>query len=117
MPQSHTSDRCGTALERACRSAVGDRLRTVTLREEGEVRTVYRRTDLSRDADATVHEQLDGEDVVVADGGRTVGEFDQGYVAHVRVGESAVVVTTDGLRMDRENELSTAVRSILAESR
>ena len=113
MPSTSHSDRRVAELERACRSSIGDRLRTVSLCRGGTTRAVYRRDDLARDADATVREAMTSEDVVVADGGRAVGEFDHGFVAHVRVGETAVVVTTDGLKMDREREVTSAVRGIL----
>lgn len=117
MPSTHALDRCASELEYACRSAVGDRLRTVSLCQGGDSRTVYRRGDLSSDADVAVRDAVTRNDAVLADGGRVVGEFDDGYVTHVRVGETGVVVTTDGLKMDRETELSTAVRSIVTDAR
>lgn len=109
------SDRRETALEHACRSAVGDRLRAVSVCSDGDARVVYRRSDLSRDADASVHEEAAAAGGVVADGGRAVGEFDHGYVTHARVGDTDVVVTTDGLKMDRETEISAVVRGVLSD--
>jgi hypothetical protein len=46
------------------------------------------------------------------DGGRTVCEFDRGYVTRMQIGDTSVVATTDGLKMDRESELSAAVRGV-----
>ena len=50
-----------------------------------------------------------------ADGGRTVCEFENGYVARIQVGDTSVVATTDGIKMDRDTELSAAVRGVLDE--
>lgn len=116
MPVTPTNETGDIALAHACRSAIGDRLRTVSVCSDGNTQTVYRRGDLSHGADTAVHEEVTADDVVLADGGRTVDEFDQGYVTHVRVGETGVVVTTDGLKMDRQTEISAAVRGILSDA-
>ena len=52
---------------------------------------------------------------VESNGGRTVCEFDNGYVTRIQVGDTSVVATTDGLKMDRETELSAAVRGVFGE--
>lgn len=108
-----------TALERACRSAVGDRLRSVTIDSPEFSGTVYRRDDLRSGVDAAVHDAVHevGADcgTTFADGGRTVREFEDGYVASLQHGQTRVVATSDGLRMDRETELSAIVRGMLTE--
>lgn len=103
-----------TALERACRSAIGDRLRSVSIDSPQWSGTVYLRSDLDTDVDQVVRTASDDCEVTVADVGRTVREFSEGYVTRLQHGETCVVVTTDGLKMDRESELSAAVRRLLS---
>lgn len=110
----HTADPTLSALEHACRSAIGDRLRTVTLHApDGETR-VYRRDDLDSGTDAAVHAEATAETGAVADGGHSTWSFAEGYVTRVRVGDTGVVVTSDGLKMDRADEVSAVVRGILS---
>ncbi|NHX36393.1 MULTISPECIES: DUF7522 family protein [Halolamina] len=121
MPRSadNTTDQRLTALEHACRGVVGDRLRSVSVDGPDHSTTLYRRSDLSPGADAPVHEAMaEGascQSPVFADGGRTVCSFENGYVTRIRVGETSVVATSDGIKMDRDTELSAAVRGILHE--
>lgn len=107
------------ALEHACRGVVGDRLRSVSVDGPDRSDTLYRRSDLSDGADAPVHEAMaDGascQSPIFADGGRTVCEFENGYVTRIRVGDTSIVATTDGIKMDRDTELSAAVRGVLRE--
>jgi len=97
------------ALEHACRGVVGDRLRSVSVDGPDHRGTLYRRSDLPAGADEPVHEAMAAgascQSTVFADGGRTVCEFENGYVARIRVGDTSVVATTDGLKMDRGTEL------------
>ena len=108
-----------TALERGCRSAVGDRLRSVTIDSPEWSGTVYRRDDLDSGVDEAVHDAIHEVTAdcgaTFADGGRTVREFDEGYVARLQHGDTRVVVTSDGLKMDREAELSAVVRGVLTD--
>lgn len=104
-----------TALEHACRSTVGDRLRSVTVDSPEWSGTVYRRDDLPADVDEPVREAVTGNGTVLADGGRTVEEFEDGYVAQLQHGETRVVATAGGLKMDRETELSAAVRGVFSD--
>lgn len=119
------------ALEHVCRGVVGDRLRSVSVDGPDHRGTLYRRSDLPPGADEPVHEAMaagascqspvfaDGgrpsPPSAGADGGRTVCEFENGYVARIRVGDTSVVATTDGIKMDRDTELSAAVRGVLGE--
>ncbi|GAB7013402.1 DUF7522 family protein [Halolamina salina] len=123
---NNATDQRLSALEYACRGVVGDRLRSVSVDGPEYSGTLYRRSDLAPGTDGPVHEAMaEGascESPVFADGGRspatdsdhsrTVCEFDSGYVARVRIGDTSVVATTDGLRMDRESELSAAVKGV-----
>lgn len=110
------TDRTVTAIERACRSTVGDRLRSVTLLTKDGTHHVYQRADLAPTADEAVHADAVPKGAAVADGGRATWTFEEGYVTRIRSGETGVVVTTDGLKMDRGTELSAAVRGILTEA-
>lgn len=102
-----------TALEHACRTAIGDRLRSVSIDSPTWSGTVYRRDDLEPGIDAPVRESVP-EGSVCADGGRTVTSFEDGYVARLQHGDTEVVATTDGLKMDREAEFSAVVRGLLS---
>ncbi|WP_435116382.1 DUF7522 family protein [Halolamina sp. C58] len=110
----NATDQRLSALEHACRGVVGDRLRSVSVDGPEYSGTLYRRSDLAPGADGPVHEVMaEGASCAVfADGGRTVCEFDRGYVTRIRIGDTSVVATTDGLKMDRESELSAAVRGV-----
>lgn len=118
MPRADTStDQSLTALEHACRAAIGDRLRSVTLVSPDWTETVYRRTDLPADADEGVWRTPTetADHATVADGGHSVVPFENGYVSRIQYGDTEVVVTTGGIKMDRETELSAAVRGVLAQ--
>jgi len=132
-----------SALEHACRGVVGDRLRSVSVDAPEYEGTLYRRSDLDPGTDEPVHESMangapcqspvftDGgrrspwsvesdagrtsPPSAESNGGRTVCEFDNGYVTRIQVGDTSVVATTDGLKMDRETELSAAVRGVFGE--
>lgn len=116
MPRQEDSatEKLLTALERACRSAVGDRLRSVTIDSPQCTGTVYQRADLGTNVDQHVRDAGADCGPTVADGGRTITEFGEGYVARFQHGDTCIVVTTDGLKMDRETELSAAVRGLLS---
>lgn len=111
-PEENTTDQRLTALEHACRSTVGDRLRSVTVDSPEWSGTVYRRSDLGASVDEPVSEAATCEDAILADGGRTVEEFPEGYVVQLQQGEARIVATAGGLKMDREDELSAAVRGV-----
>jgi hypothetical protein len=125
----NTTDQRLSALEHACRGVVGDRLRSVSVDSPEFTGTLYRRSDLAPGTDGPVHEAMASGascDVFVdgggqadtparADGGRTVCAFDRGYVTRLEIGDTRVVATTDGIKMDRETELSAAVRGVFAE--
>ncbi|MEF8802547.1 MAG: hypothetical protein V5A38_04445 [Halolamina sp.] len=123
-----------TALEHACRSTVGDRLRSVTVDSPEWNGTVYRRSDLqagvdesqrlssatrkssiSGDVDDPGREAVTGDGTVLADGGRAVEEFGDGYVAYFQHGETRIVATTGGIKMDRVIELSAVVRGVFSQ--
>lgn len=105
------SERRATALERGCRSALGDRLRTVAYVEGDAVVRLYRRGDLAAgvdDGDLALADptEMAGDDAV-ADGGRPAA--DRVFRTRLPAGEGRVVVTSDGDRMKREPELRAVV--------
>lgn len=110
----HPTDQRLTALEHACRGALGDRLRSVTIDSPAWSGTVYRRTDLEPGTDEPARATVDNGEAC-ADGGRTVTAFEDGYVARFQHGDTEVIATSDGLKMDRETELSAVVRGVLSE--
>lgn len=114
-PRNQTTDQRLTALEHACRGAVGDRLRSVAVDSPEWSGTVYRRGDLPPGADSGVRETAVADGAACADGGRTVATFEDGYVACFQLGDTQVVATSDGIRMDRRTELSAAVRGLISE--
>ncbi|WP_458189715.1 DUF7522 family protein [Haladaptatus sp. NG-WS-4] len=108
----------------ACRTVIGDELRSITYFTVDEYEQVYLRSDLERDADIdrfVANERL-GFTSQQTYGGSELGEyvftirvFDFGYVTRVIVGDSGVFVTTDPLEMDRFKEVAAAVKTVLAE--
>ena len=108
-----------------CRTVVGDELRSATYFTEEEVEQVYLRSDLDRTADLVgfaEHErvgfraQAAYRDTQLGEYRATIRMFENGYLTRV-VGEDAGVwVTTDDLSMERFEELSTALKAVLAEN-
>jgi uncharacterized protein with von Willebrand factor type A (vWA) domain len=102
-----------TALEHACRGTIGDRLRSVTVDSPEWSGTVYRRDDLEPGVDETARAAVTAGEAC-ADGGRTVLAFEDGYIARFQHGDTEVIATSDGLKMDRKKELSAVVRGVLS---
>lgn len=106
------------ALAQGCRSAIGDRLRSVTYVGPEGIERLYHRRDLPTGADQVAFglaedDREEEPEEVFADGGHAVADFESGFVTRVRVGEAAVIVTSDGLKMDRGKEVSALVRRLL----
>lgn len=114
-PEDNATDQRLTALEHACRSAVGDRLRSVTVDSPEWSGTVYRRSDLQAGVDKPVRKAATQNDAILADGGHSVTEFEDRFVANLQYGETRVVATAGGLKLDREDELSAVVRSVFSQ--
>lgn len=111
-----------TQLVSACRTTIGDELRSITYFTEDDEDQIYLRGDLDRDANLTGfadNERL-GFRSQVAYGNSELGEyrftirvFDHGYLTRVIVGHRGVFVTTDSLSMNRFEELAAALKSVL----
>lgn len=112
-------------LVRACRTAIGDRLRSITHFTDDEIEQLYLRSDLEGDADLVgfaeaerrgFHLQSLYQPSELGDYRFTIRTFERGYLTRVIVGQEGVFVTTDDLSMNRFNELAAAVESVLNNS-
>lgn len=108
----------------ACRTTVGDSLRSITYFTPDEYEQVYLRSDLEADADlaASVEHEAAGfrtqrayADSELGDYQYTLRVFENGFVTRVIAGDRGVFVTTDGITVQRSKEVTGAIRSILAE--
>jgi len=109
----------------ACRTSIGDTLRSITLFTAEDYDQLYIRSDLEQDAelDRFVANERLGFTSQQTYGDSELGEyeftiraFEFGYVTRVIVGDRGVYVTTDEMHMDEFDELATAVRGVLREN-
>lgn len=105
-----------------CRTVVGDELRSVTYFDEERVEQVYLRSDLSRTADLVGfadHERMGFRsqsayrNTQLGEYEATIRMFENGFLTRVIEGEHGVWVTTDSHSIDRFEELTTALKSVL----
>jgi hypothetical protein len=108
----------------ACRTTVGEELRSVTYFTESSTEQLYLRDDLEADADLVgfaENERLGFRSrslyrrTELGDYQFTIRAFEHGYLTRVIVGDRGAFVTTDPMQIDRFEELAAAVRSVLAE--
>lgn len=115
-------DRLGDALASACRTAIGDSLRSIVYFTPDDFEQVYLREDLS--AGATLETFVENERVgfdrrdtysgsELGPYRYTVHGFDNGYLTRVVVGDHGVFVTTDPLSVARFEDVVSAVRDVL----
>lgn len=107
-----------------CRTTVGDELRSITYFTEEDVEQVYLRSDLDRTADLVGfadHERLGFRsqsayrNTQLGDYEATIRMFENGYLSRVIRGPHGVWVTTDDMSMDRFEELTSALESVLTD--
>ncbi|WP_331234391.1 DUF7522 family protein [Natronorarus salvus] len=107
-----------------CRTVIGDELRSINYFTDETVGQVYLRSDLDRTADLVGIAELERlgfrsqatyEGSQLGEYQATVRMFEYGYLTRVIYGRVGVWVTTDELSMERFEELSTALKSVLAE--
>jgi hypothetical protein len=112
-----------TQLESACRTAVGDSLRSVTYFTPEAYQQVYLRSDLEADADLVgfVEHESAGFRARTAYRGSELGDyqytirtFENGYVTRVTTDEVGVFVTTDGLTLRRSEDVAATLKELLA---
>ena len=106
----------------ACRTSVGDELRSITYFTEDDVEQLYLRSDLDRTADLVgfaeherrgFHSQSAYRNTQLGEYGATIRTFENGYLSRVIRGDHGVWVTTDGMSMERFEELTSTLESIL----
>lgn len=107
-----------------CRTTVGDELRSITYFTEDDVEQVYLRSDLERTADLVgfaEHERMGFRsqsayrNTQLGAYGATIRMFEYGFLTRVIEGDHGVWVTTDSMDIDRFEELSSALKSVLGE--
>lgn len=107
-----------------CRTGVGDELRSITYFTENQVEQVYLRSDLDRTADLVGFAELERDgfraeelyrNTQLGEYQATVRMFEHGYLTSVIYDDRGVWVTTDSMSIDRFEELSIALESVLAE--
>jgi hypothetical protein len=110
-------------LESACRTAVGDSLRSVTYFTPDAYQQVYLRSDLEADADLAgfvEHESVGFRARTAYRGSElgnyqyTVRAFENGYVTRVTTDSAGVFVTTDGLTLRRSEDVAATLKELLA---
>jgi hypothetical protein len=119
---SLVSSELAEQLERACRTSVGDSLRSITYFTADAYQQVYLRSDLESDADLTgfVEQAMDGFHAKTAYRGSELGDyrytmrvFEKGYLVRVTGNGAGVFVTTDGMTIQRGTEVASALRGVL----
>lgn len=109
-------------IERACRTTVGDSLRSITYFTPDTYEQLYLRSDLDSDADLAgfVELESDGFRANTAYRGSELGDyrytvraFRNGYLTRVTTDDGGVFVTTDGLTLNRAQEVASALEAVL----
>lgn len=109
-------------IKRACRTTVGDSLRSITYYTPDAFEQLYLRSDLDSDADLAGfvdHEsvgfraQTAYRDSELGKYRYTVRAFENGYLTRVTADSHGVFVTTDGLTMRRSEDVAEALQSVL----
>ncbi|QGX94105.1 hypothetical protein EI982_04570 [Haloplanus rallus] len=112
----------GEQLVSACRTTVGDSLRSIVYFTPDEYEQIYLRSDLEAEADLTgwVEHEATGFRAQTAYDGTELGEyqytlrvFENGYVTRVIDEDHGVFVTTDGITVRRSKEVTEAIGSTL----
>ncbi len=116
------SEELTEALVSATRTAVGEEIRSVTYFTPDRAEQLYLRSDLEADADLVGfadNERLGFRSQSVYQGSElgdyhyTIRVFERGYLTRVIVGGHGAFVTTDGMTIDRFDELASAVAAVL----
>ena len=106
----------------ACRTMVGDELRSLTYFTAADHRLLYLRDDLSHDEsiEPIARNERMGfasqgifEDPELGDYQATVRIFTDGYLTRVIVGDHGAFITTDEMKTERFTEMAEAVEEIL----
>lgn len=123
MSGSELDDALADELISACRTGVGDELRSLTYFTDDEVDQLYLRSDLDRTADLTGFAEIERtgfradelyRNSQLGEYRATVRMFEHGYLTRVVYDRTGVWITTDSMSMERFEELSSSVKPILA---
>lgn len=107
-----------------CRTVVGGELRSIAYFTEEVVEQIYLRSDLDRTADLVgfVDQERVGfrsqsayRNSQLGEYQATVRMFENGFLTRVIEGEHGIWVMTDDISIDRFEEISTALKSVLGE--
>ena len=110
------------SIRAACRTAVGDNLRSITYFTQSSFQQIYLRSDLDSDADLAGFVEHETDDFrakrayrgsELGDYQYTIRAFENGYMTLVTVGGHGVFVTTDGLTQRTSEEVASALQEIL----
>ena len=119
---THTKTDLDEELLSACRTMVGDELRSLTYFTADDHRFIYLREDLSHDesiAPIARNERMGFasqgtyEDPELGDYRATIRVFTNGYLTRVIVGDHGAFITTDEMKTERFTEMAEAVEEIL----
>lgn len=123
MGEAGLSGEAGERLRSVCRTTLGDELRSITFFDAaGDIQQIYLRSDLERTADLVGFAELEraGFDSQATYRNSQLGAykgtvrmFENGYLTRVLGDSVGVWVTTDGMSMDRFEELVTALSSVV----
>lgn len=107
----------------ACRTTVGDELRSITYFDDGEdVEQLYLRSDLEQTADLIgfadherlgFHSQSAYRNTQLGEYRATIRMFENGFLTRVIRGGRGVWVTTDDMSIERFEELTSALKAVL----
>lgn len=123
MPSDLIEDVRADRLVSACRTTIGDNLRSITYFTRDDYEQLYLRSDLEQDADLTgfVDYESLGFDAPAAYRGSELGEyrftirvFENGYLVRVNTREEGVFVTTDNLTLRSFDEVARAIADVLS---
>ncbi|SDR43555.1 DUF7522 family protein [Natronobacterium texcoconense] len=105
-----------------CRTTVGDELRSITYFTEDAVSQLYLRSDLEQTADLVgfaehermgFHSQSAYRNTQLGEYQATIRTFENGYLTRIIRDEHGVWVTTDSMSIERFEELTSGVKSVL----
>lgn len=122
MPPGTLTDDVADELVSACRTTVGDHLRSITVFTADDFEQVYLRSDLEQDADLTGFVDYESRgfgaerayrNSELGEYSHTIRVFENGYLLRVTDAEAGVLVTTDGLTLRNFREAAGAAKEIL----
>ncbi|MFP8956087.1 hypothetical protein ACLI4Y_05110 [Natrialbaceae archaeon A-CW3] len=108
----------------ACRTTVGDELRSITFFTDDGLEQVYLRSDLSQTADLVgfaeqerlgFRSQQAYRQTQLGEYIATVRMFEDGYLVRVLDESSGVWVTADSMSIERFEELASVLKPVLAD--